>query len=570
MNNPGSDVIERDDTDCNAFIARGEARLKILDTANAVKDFSRAIDLDPHQARPFVGRGQARSLDSNEDLALQDFDKAIEANPGHKKALRLRSQLHVERGDFQNAEADLNSLENVIANSKKEEPMAQRRTRISMLIGQHFESYPLDDLTISERQFPFRVRADLQRAVEHLFDKETRVDHLSGVKSGRSYEGVTFTDLIFPDSHSPALAVPLQYEEMDIGESEPAKCLKSGLWLLTRGELKFAIFLTATKIHGQSIGMQFQIAVPKGEPGQQIASELFEQLEKAVAESKSYRGKILSLEVGDRYSGMTSGIRVHKLRMVDRDQVILPSTTLELLDRNIVQFANQREKLASLGMSTKKGVLFYGPPGTGKTHTIHYLASAMKGHTTLLIAAEQVGVLGEYMTLARLLQPSMVVIEDADLIARERTEMESVCEEALLNKLLNEMDGLRPGTDVFFILTTNRPEALEGALASRPGRIDQAIEFPLPDDEGRTKLIKLYAMQMDVPNDVVAETVKRTDGVSASFIKELMRRAAQFHIARDGDGTLAESDVDAALQELVFTGGSLNRRLFGMQHEDAG
>ena len=66
-------------------------------------------------------------------------------------------------------------------------------------------------------------------------------------------------------------------------------------------------------------------------------------------------------------------------------------------------------------MATKKGLLFYGPPGTGKTHTLHYLAGALEGMTTLLISAEQVGLLDEYVGLARL--PSMVVIEDADLIA---------------------------------------------------------------------------------------------------------------------------------------------------------
>src|SRR4029079_10809498 len=100
----------------------------------------------------------------------------------------------------------------------------------------------------------------------------------------------------------------------------------------------------------------------------------------------------------------------------------------------------------------------------------------------LIITAEQVALLSAYMELARLLQPAMVVIEDVDLIARDRDEMGGPCEEALLNKLLNEMDGLREDADILFVLTTNRPEELESALAGRPGRIDQAIEVPLPDD----------------------------------------------------------------------------------------
>jgi ATP-dependent Zn protease len=69
-----------------------------------------------------------------------------------------------------------------------------------------------------------------------------------------------------------------------------------------------------------------------------------------------------------------------------------------------------------------------------------------------------------------------MVIEDVDLIARERGLMQHPGQESLLNKLLNEMDGLREDADVLFILTTNRPDQLEPALASRPGRIDQAIE----------------------------------------------------------------------------------------------
>ncbi len=86
----------------------------------------------------------------------------------------------------------------------------------------------------------------------------------------------------------------------------------------------------------------------------------------------------------------------------------------------------------------------------------------------MLISAEQVGLLSEYMTLARLLQPSIVVLEDVDLIARDRANMGSACEEILLNKLLNEMDGLNPDSDILFLLTTNRPETLEAVLLRGP------------------------------------------------------------------------------------------------------
>jgi cell division protease FtsH len=167
------------------------------------------------------------------------------------------------------------------------------------------------------------------------------------------------------------------------------------------------------------------------------------------------------------------------------------------------------------------------------------------------------------MTLARLLQPSVVVIEDVDLIGRERTTMHSACEEVMLNKLLNEMDGLREDAEIFFLLTTNHPQSLETALTSRPGRIDQAIEFPLPDADGREKLVRLYSQGVHVSEDIVRAVVQRTQGVSGAFIKELMRRATQFNLERDGGGVLNLADVEDALDEILVAGGSLNLRLLG-------
>jgi len=133
----------------------------------------------------------------------------------------------------------------------------------------------------------------------------------------------------------------------------------------------------------------------------------------------------------------------------------------------------------------------------------------------------------------------------------------------LLNKLLTEMDGLKGDANVLFVLTTNRPETLEAALASRPGRIDQAIEFPFPDADGRGKLVRLYSGGVTLSDDVVAVIVERTEGVSAAFIKELMRRAAQFSLERDDTTDITIADVEGALDELLFRSGSLNRKLLG-------
>jgi cell division protease FtsH len=157
----------------------------------------------------------------------------------------------------------------------------------------------------------------------------------------------------------------------------------------------------------------------------------------------------------------------------------------------------------------------------------------------------------------------LVVIEDADLIARDRSERADACDEVMLNRLLNEMDGLRERADVFFILTTNRPETLEPALASRPGRIDQTIEFPLPNVDLRKRLIALYAKTLLVPTSLVDELARRTDGASPAFIKELLRRMAQHHLEVRGDDDVSRATAEAALHEMLFSGGALNTRLLG-------
>jgi ATP-dependent 26S proteasome regulatory subunit len=290
---------------------------------------------------------------------------------------------------------------------------------------------------------------------------------------------------------------------------------------------------------------------------------VFDALDQQLSAGSCYRGRVLSLEGEDQYSGHVSRIRVHELDRVDRDDIILPEQTLKTVERNVLRFAEQRASLRALGMSTQKGLLFHGAPGTGKTHCVRFLAGQLTGHTTLLITAEQIGAFPEYMALARLLQPALIVIEDADLIGRNRSERAGVCDEVMLNVLLNELDGLRERADVFFILTTNRPDALEPALASRPGRVDQSIEFPLPDEAHRRRLIALYARNLALPAAIADDLARRTDGATPAFIKEFMRRIAQHHLDAGAGGPVTAAIAEAALHEMLFTGGALNTRLIG-------
>jgi len=425
----------------------------------------------------------------------------------------------------------------------------------------HF-ARPLHELVTSSRTFPLSARVDVQVALEKLFATQSDAKLLGIHTQHPSFETLTISHLI-SNQHAPAVIGPLQHEEIDIGDTLPIRCVRRALWLASDGTIPYAVLASPASYYGRPAGTHLELAVPPGEDGSKLTRKVLDGIEALVKQTATYRGKVISLEAADRYSGQGGVLRVHKLKTVRREDVILPERTLQLLDRNIGDFVRKREALRKLGMPAKKGVLFYGPPGTGKTHTIHYLAGQLPDHTTLLVTAEQVGLLDHYFQLARFLQPSMVVIEDVDLIARAREEMHGPCEESLLNKLLNEMDGLREDAEVLFVLTTNRPEHLEVALASRPGRIDQAIEFPLPNERGRRQLVRLYSCGLPLSEDVIELAVRSTDRGSAAFIKELMRRAAQFHLENGADGSLRSEHLSAAIEEMLFTGGTLNAKLLG-------
>jgi hypothetical protein len=429
-------------------------------------------------------------------------------------------------------------------------------------LKRHFAPLDPSEVLATARTFPLRQQADLQKALDDLFGARQVPDNFIGVRQSYRQQGVDFSRLL-EQSHSVVEVAPAQLEDVDIGGGETVACLKNGLWLRREERGAYAVILGQHEEYGGASNLTVEVAAPPGEFGAELVSKIFDALEKRLSRDSCYRGRVISLEGSYQWSGQAARIRVHELDTVAREDVILPEATLQAVERNVIRFSEQRGALRALGMSTQKGLLFHGAPGTGKTHCIRYLASRLPDHTTLIITAEEMAALPEYMALARILQPALVVIEDADLIARDRTQRDSPCDEVMLNRLLNELDGLRERADVFFVLTTNRPNTLEPALASRPGRIDQAIEFPLPDEMLRVRLIGLYARGLAISPSLVDTLAKRTDGASPAFIKELLRRVAQHHLDLGTTGDVTAKTIDAALHEMLFSGGVLNTALLG-------
>lgn len=356
----------------------------------------------------------------------------------------------------------------------------------------------------------------------------------------------------------PVVEGPVDYVNFHLAGGRLLPCVQFGLYFMRDGDARFVVAVTGpSERRGPRVILKVEVMAADPD----VAREFLTELRATMSRLNVYRGQVISLSPGSLGMGPQTLVAFHALPQVDRGDVILPEPLLARVERQTFRFAEHAGELLAARRSLKRGLLLYGSPGTGKTLTLMYLIGRMPGRTVLLATGMGVGLLQAVVQMARTLAPAMVVIEDVDLIAEERG-MPFGRGGALLFELLNELDGLRDDCDVIFALTTNRPEVLEPALAARPGRIDLAVELPLPDASHRRRLLDLYAQGLELRDADLDGVVAQTEGASPAYIKELLRRAALLAVT-DGAGTVVTAaHLDAALNELN-EGGRLAQRLLG-------
>jgi hypothetical protein len=427
------------------------------------------------------------------------------------------------------------------------EVIPPRRSKVRDLISAHLGTDPAALPAFTER-FNMSEHANLQLALDEIA-ADGSPSQLVGLPSElHQYGGFSFASLLTGRFHGPAEPCPPEFVNVPVDVDRTLPCLRLGIYLLTIEGTPVAA-LAGLSENGPRPGLLLDVVAADAA----VADRFVGRVRTLMHELNIYRGKILSFSYSE-WGGF--GVTFHELPSISRDDIVLPEEDLEAIESHTIRVSRHAERLRAMGRHLKRGLLLYGPPGTGKTLSVMYLCGQMPGRTTLLLSGPGAGALGQATAIARALQPSMVVLEDVDLVALERT-MPGAGTNPLLFQLLNDMDGLGDDADVVFVLTTNRVELLEPALAARPGRIDQAVEIRLPDADSRRRLLALYLRgliddlrELDDLDDVVEETA----GVSAAFIKELARRAALVAADRDPDGSGAATtpaDVRVALTDLL-------------------
>ncbi len=350
----------------------------------------------------------------------------------------------------------------------------------------------------------------------------------------------------------------IAYDTCSIGPDKTMRCPRWALHLVTVHDRRCALLLAQPDRLKDDAAIGVDVLAPTVEE----ASALLADLRTRARRLDIHRGQVLSFES----SILKTNLTFPRLGRVQREEIILPAGVLEKIERHTVGFAEHTARLRAAGRTIRRGILLSGPPGTGKTMTIRYLATRMTDRTVVIVTGHAMSGLSTACGIAARLAPAMVVIEDVDLIGEDRTFGGG----PLLHDLMNEMDGVGEDADLIFVLTTNRAEVLEPALAERPGRVDLAVEFPLPDAEGRRRLLESYARGLSVEGIDWDRIVASTAGASPAFLKELLRRAA-LHAAmaehRDAPLVVQQADLDAALAELQESG-TLSQSMLGFHRDD--
>jgi len=402
---------------------------------------------------------------------------------------------------------------------------------------------------------------NLQTALDAWSREPGREVAVHGITLPRHYGGVTLGQLLTGEGLPPLRLSAPPLVDLPNGPGSTLACMLMGVLLVSDERGRYVVMVNGPSEHDPQL--ELEIAGLPVDESQAVHARLAELRH----ELNVYRGHILDVRPTPM-GGIT--LEFGEVPSLSREDVVLPEPVLTRVERHALGVAAHRERLLDAGQHLKRGLLLHGPPGTGKTHTMRYLVGQLPDCTRLLLTGRALHAIGTVAEIARDLQPAVVVLEDVDLVAEERGFGSGAS--PVLFDLLDAMDGAAADADLLFVLTTNRADLLEPALAARPGRVDVAVEIDLPDSDARRRLLLLYgrALPLRLSDGEIAGIVERTDGVTASFIKELLRRA----VLEALDESPSPLEVGApqlarALDDLLDSTQEVTRSLLGVGNDPA-
>ncbi len=436
----------------------------------------------------------------------------------------------------------------------------RRRNEVAALVSD-FLGDGASDLSVVARSLPVFEQVNLQTALNAWSVEPGREVAVHGISVPPHHSPVSLQQLLSGEGMPPLRLSAPALADLPNGPGSTLACLRLAALLVSDEHGRYVVMVIGPS--EQHPGLVVEIAGLSVETAQAVHARLGE-LRRSL---NVYRGHVI--DVGLSAMGSVT-LEFGAVPATARGEVVLRESVLARVERHALGVAAHRQALLAAGQHLKRGLLLYGPPGTGKTHTTSYLIAQLEGYTRLLLTGRALRAIGSAAELARELQPAVLVLEDVDLIAEDRSFGPG--SSPVLFDLLDAMDGAAADADLLFVLTTNRADLLEPALAARPGRVDVAIEIDLPDADARKRLLALYgrSVPLRLSDEEMLAIVERTDGVTASFIKELLRRAMLESLHDDPSAperVVTAAHTSRALDDLLDSGQRLTRSLLGVGND---
>eukprot|EP00800_Vazella_pourtalesii_P015575 TRINITY_DN4237_c2_g3_i1.p1 TRINITY_DN4237_c2_g3~~TRINITY_DN4237_c2_g3_i1.p1 ORF type:complete len:425 (-),score=113.45 TRINITY_DN4237_c2_g3_i1:102-1376(-) len=230
----------------------------------------------------------------------------------------------------------------------------------------------------------------------------------------------------------------------------------------------------------------------------------------------------------------------------------------ELIEAIVLPMTH-KEKFDKIGIQPPKGVLLYGAPGTGKT-LLARACAAQTNSTFLKLAGPQLvqmfigdgaKLVRDAFALAKEKVPAIIFIDELDAVGSKRFASEKEGDREVqrtMLELLNQLDGFSSDDRIKVIAATNRVDILDPALL-RSGRLDRKIEFPMPNEEGRARIMQIHSRKMNLHESVNFEELARcTDDFNGAQCKAVCVEAGMIALRRSAEVLTHEDYMEGIME----------------------
>lgn len=437
--------------------------------------------------------------------------------------------------EMRQAGFDQQNIDYLISKLKENDGPPPRWQMMEALVGD-FLGVDNIDMCVVKREWPKFWQPMLPLGYARVSEAYTEVDWPRKHKYGRA----------LAEDFMPV------YEDVELGYQKTQNVISKFAAFLQTGE-GIPLYLSAD-LRGD-MWNDPSIVVKCARANKPIADQFLAQVDAWVQEANIYKDALTSFDGGR--------LRFIHVPACAWDDVVLPPSIIKQVRRGTVDMLKRRDTFYDVGLGVRRSILAAGDPGVGKTQVGRALSNevytdAATRCSIIWVSTKSIGSPRDIKDLykaARTLAPTLLLLEDVDLIGRARG---SDGPDYLLGELLTQMDGAEDNRGLITFATTNDMAKIDYALTKRPGRFDRLLEIPLPNREAREVMLRRFVKTRKAvleagvdagpgsPWDIV---VTETAGMTGAYLQELVNTAVIEAVNNDSVEDGKPLLTDAALAE---------------------